>query len=65
MNLNEELKWLLKIVLVLIVHDIVQAKFYVLDSLAVFYGLEMHIPALNFLSFLIRIFPFSAGVSLM
>jgi len=52
MNSNQELVWLLEMVSVLIVHDSVQAKSYILDSLATFYGLEMHIPALSFLSLL-------------
>ena len=47
MNSNEDLVRLLEMVLVLIVHDSVQANSYVLDSLAIFYGLEMHIPGLK------------------
>ena len=63
MNSNQELVRLLEIVLVLIVHDSVQAKSYVLDSLAILWTRDAH--SFPQLSVPFGVFPFSVGVSLM
>lgn len=62
MNSNEELVLMLEMVVVLIVPDSVQATSYVLDSWAIFYRLELHIPTLNFLCTFWNITFFSGGV---